>query len=148
MPRNVYIDSGQSNFAQNISIGPHRLQVDEPSDLGGKDRGPTPYELLMAALGACTCITVRMYAERKQWPLEGVHVKLSYARAHAEDSARCDTEVRMIDQVEMEISFVGYLSEDQRQRLMAIANMCPVHRTLSSQIQIRERLAINPQPPA
>jgi len=85
-------------------------------------------------------MTVRMYAERKQWPLQGVHVRLSYAKVHAEDCAECDTRVAMVDQIEIEISLLGDLSEDQKRRLLEIANKCPVHRTLTSQVQIRTRL--------
>jgi len=87
-------------------------------------------------------VTVRMYADRKQWPLEGVHVELAYARVHAEDCAGCDDAGAMIDAIDMQISFLGDLSEDQRTRLMEIANKCPVHRTLSSPIQIRARPAL------
>jgi uncharacterized OsmC-like protein len=94
-------------MSRTISIGPHVLQADEPSDWGGNDAGPNPYELLLAALGACTSMTVRMYAERKQWPLEGVHVGLTYARVHAEDCAECDNELRLADRIEIEISFFG-----------------------------------------
>jgi putative redox protein len=141
VPRNVIVDAGQLRYAQNISVGPHVLQADEPVEVGGKDAGSNPYELLLAALGSCASITVRMYSERKQWPLQGVHVDLSWARVHAEDCANCDTEVRTVDEIEMEISFLGDLSEDQRKRLFEIANKCPVHRTLSSQVQIRARLA-------
>ena len=140
MSRNVIVESGRSRYVQNISVGPHLLQADEPSDAGGNDAGPNPYELLLAALGACTSMTVRMYAERKQWPLQGVHVRLSYAKVHAEDCAECDTRVAMVDQIEIEISLLGDLSEDQKRRLLEIANKCPVHRTLTSQVQIRTRL--------
>ena len=141
MSRNVSVDAGPLRYAQTISVGPHVLQADEPVEVGGNDAGPNPYELLLAALGSCASITVRMYSERKQWPLQGVHVGLSWARVHAEDCAEFDTEVRMVDGIEMEISFLGDLSDDQRQRLLEIANKCPVHRTLSSQVQIRARLA-------
>ncbi len=148
MPRNVTVTSGQSRYVQNISVGPHLLHADEPRDAGGNDAGPNPYELLLAGLGACTSMTIRMYAERKQWPLQGVHVGLSYAKIHAEDCADCDTEVRMVDQIEMEISFLGDLSEDQKRRLMEIAGKCPVHRTLTSQVQIRTRLTVAVPPSA
>ena len=144
MTRNVSVDAGRLRYVQNISIGPHVLRADEPSDGGGNDAGPNPYELLLASLGACTSITVRMYAERKQWPLEGVHVDLSYARVHAEDCAQYDTAARMVDRIEMQISFVGDLSEEQQRRLMEIASHCPVHRTLSSQVQIRAQLTSPP----
>ena len=147
MPRNVYVDAGRLRYAQTISVGPHTLQGDEPSDVGGNDAGPNPYELLLAALGTCTSITVRMYAERKQWPLQGVHIGLSYAGVHAEHSAQCETEVRMVSLIEMELSFFGDLSEEQQRRLMEIANKCPVHRTLTSQIQIRSRRTGDSSPP-
>jgi len=137
----VGVDAGPLRYAQTISVGPHVLQADEPVDVGGNDAGPNPYDLLLAALGSCASITVRMYSERKQWPLQGVHVGLLWGRVHAEDCAECDTELRMVDGIEMEIAFLGDLSEDQRQRLLEIANKCPVHRTLSSQVQIRARLA-------
>ncbi|MGZ3433817.1 MAG: OsmC family protein [Isosphaeraceae bacterium] len=107
MSRNVFVHSGPSRYVQSISVGPHVLQADEPSDSGGNDAGPNPYELLLAALGACTSMTVRMYAERKQWPLQGVQVSLSHARIHAEDCAECDTKIGMVDRIEVEVSFTG-----------------------------------------
>ena len=141
MSRNVTVDGGAVRYSQTIIAGPHLLRGDEPVDAGGSDTGPNPYELLLAALGSCASITVRMYADRKQWPLESVHVELSYGAAHADDSAACDTETRMITGIEMEVSFLGDLSEQQQQRLLEIANKCPVHRTLTSRIQIRGTLA-------
>jgi len=142
MPRSVVVKSGPSRYGQNISVGPHGIQVDEPRDVGGNDEGPNPYELLLAALGACTSMTVRMYAERKQWPLQGVEVRLTHSRIHAEDCAECDTKQGMLDRIEAEITFIGDLSDDQRHRLLEIANICPVHRTLVSEVQIRTRLAM------
>ena len=136
MARNVSVDSGPSRYSQNISIGPHVFQADEPPDVGGNDAGPNPYELLLAALGACVSITVRMYAERKQWPLQGVHVDVSCARVHAKDSPQSDTKPAMIDRIEVGVSFRGGLSEVQQHRLLEIANKCPVHRTLVSEVQI------------
>lgn len=141
MARNVVIDDERLRYVQNISVGPHVLQADEPAEAGGLDAGPNPYELLLAALGTCAAITVRMYAERKQWPLEGVHVELSWARVHADDCADCDAELLLVDGIEMELSFLGNLSEDQRRRLIEIANKCPVHRTLSSRVSIHTRPA-------
>ena len=141
MARTVVVDDGRLRYVQNISVGPHLLQADEPAEADGMDAGPNPYELLLAALGACAGITVRMYAERKQWPLEGVHVGLSWARVHADDCADCDAELRLVDGIEMELSFRGELSEHQRRRLIEIANKCPVHRTLSSQVPIHTRPA-------
>jgi uncharacterized OsmC-like protein len=142
MPRSVVVKAGPSRFSQNISVGPHLLQADEPRNVGGNDEGPNPYELLLAALGACTSMTVRIYAERKQWPLQGVEVSLAHSRIHAEDCAECDTKQGMLDRIEAEITFIGDLSDDQRHRLMEIANICPVHRTLVSEVQILTRLAM------
>ena len=141
MSRVVSIDSGQPRFLQNITVGPHSLPADEPVAAGGSDAGSNPYELLLAALGSCASITVQMYAERKQWPLEAVHVALSWGQVHTEDCTDCDKIRGLIDAIEMEISFRGNLSEVQRQRLIEIANKCPVHRTLSSQVPIRTRSA-------
>jgi uncharacterized OsmC-like protein len=139
--RTVVVNSGPSRFGQNISVGPHRLRADEPPDVGGNDEGPNPYELLLAALGTCTGMTVRLYAERKQWPLKGVEVRLAHSRIHAEDCAECETKQGMLDRIDAEIIFTGDLSDEQKHRLMEIAEKCPVHRTLLSEIQIRTRLA-------
>ena len=141
MSRNVTVDAGTLRFLQSISIGPHSIRADEPVAAGGHDAGANPYELLLAALGSCASITVRMYAERKQWPLEGVHIELSWGQVHAEDCADCDQSFGMVAGIKMEISFRGNLSEVQRQRLIEIANKCPVHRTLSAQVPIRTRAA-------
>ena len=141
MPRTVLVDSGGARHVQRISARSHHLQADEPRDAGGGDAGFDPYELLLAALGACTSITVRMFAERRQWPLEGVRVALYHAKAHAEDCATCDTEVRMIDRIDVELLLFGPLSDDQLTRLLEVAKKCPVHRTLSNPISIRVRLS-------
>jgi putative redox protein len=146
MSRSVHVHSGSSRYVQNISVGSHVLRADEPSDYGGNDVGPNPYELLLAALGACTSMTVQMYAERKQWPLEGVQVNLSYARVHAEDCAECETKVGMIDRIELGISFIGDLSDEQQRRLLEIADKCPVHRTLVSRPQIDTKLIVAGSP--
>ena len=146
MSRRVCVDTKQPPYVEEVLVGGHRLLADEPSEAGGTDAGPGPYELLLAALGTCTCITVRMYAQRKQWPLEAVRVTLTHAKVHAEDCVACETEVRSIDQIEMEISLVGDLSGEQRQRLLAIAGKCPVHRTLTSQVRINARAGHLPEP--
>lgn len=140
MSRTVTVNSEISRYAQNISVGPHILRADEQNDVGGNDAGPNPYELLLAALGACTSVTVRMYADRKQWPLRGVQVSLSYSKVHAEDCAQCDTKDGMVDRIELRISFTGDLSDEQKNRLLEIANKCPVHRTLISKVQIESVL--------
>jgi uncharacterized OsmC-like protein len=140
MPRSVLVNGGRSGFLQEISIGPHRLQADEPVEAGGGDMGPNPYELLLAALGACTSMTLRLYAGRKQWPLEGVEVRLTHSRIYAEDCANCETKPGMLDHIQREILLFGDLSEEQRSRLLEIADRCPVHRTLTSEIKIDTRL--------
>jgi putative redox protein len=140
MTRTVRVSSGPLRYAEEISVGPHVLHADEPNEAGGKDVGPNPYELLLAALGACTSMTVRMYAERKEWPLEDVQVSLSFSRVHAQDCEMCDTEFAIVDRIEAGISFAGSLSEDQQLRLLEIANKCPVHRTLVSGSRIDMRL--------
>ena len=140
MSMKVCVNSGSLRYAQEIAIGPHVLHADEPSEFGGNDTGPNPYELLLAALGACTSMTVRMYAERKQWPLKEVHISLAHSKIHAEDCAACETKIGTVDQIQLEISFAGDLSEEQRVKLLEIANKCPVHRTLVSEIRIEAKL--------
>lgn len=137
----VVVTGAASGFVQEIETGGHRLVADEPQVAGGTDTGPSPYELLLAALGSCTSMTVAMYARRKQWPLERVVVRLQHARVHAEDCAECETKEGMLDRIEREITLSGPLSAEQRERLLEIANRCPVHRTLTSEIDIRTRLA-------
>jgi putative redox protein len=137
MSRSVSVTSGCLRFVQNISIGPHVLKADERHEPGGTEAGPDPHELLLAALGACAAITVQMYADRKQWPLEQVHVDLSYAKVPAEDGADSDTPVHA---VEMGISFSGGLSEDQARKLLEVAGKCPIHRLLTSPVPIQTKL--------
>jgi uncharacterized OsmC-like protein len=142
MPRNVSVSSGSLRFVQNISVGPHVFKADEPNENGGKDAGPDPHEMVLAALGACAGITVQMYADRKRWPLEGVHVVLSYAKVPAEDRADSDTKMGMVDGIEMGISFDGDLSEEQQCRLLEIAGKCPIHRLLTSPVPIQTKLLV------
>jgi uncharacterized OsmC-like protein len=133
----VHSDTGLS---ASIRIGEHELTVDEPLSAGGKDAGPNPYELLLAALGACTAITVRMYAQMKGWPLASVEVRLSHDRIHAEDCANCETREGVIDRISKELVLHGELDDAQRERLASIAERCPVHRTLTREIVIDQRL--------
>jgi putative redox protein len=121
-------------------LGDHRLVADEPTAVGGTGTGPGPYDLLLAALGSCTSMTVGLYARGKQWPLEAVRVRLRHSKIHAADCQDCETKVGMIDQIERDIELVGSLDGEQRARLLDIANKCPVHRTLTSEIAIRTRL--------
>lgn len=136
----VVVRGGATGFAQEIEAGRHRLVADEPVEAGGTDTGASPYDLLLAALGACTSMTVSMYARRKRWPLEEVTVRLRYSRIHAQDCAECETGEGMLDRIEREIGLTGPLDAEQRGRLLEIANRCPVHRTLVSEIDIRTRL--------
>jgi len=129
-----------TNFAQEILAGSHRLTADEPFSAGGSDTGPNPYDLLLSSLGACTSMTVALYARRKYWPLARVTVKLSHAKAHADDCAECDPHDGVIDHIEREIELTGPLTGDQKTRLIAIAGKCPIHRTLTSNIDIRTHL--------
>ncbi|MEM6960100.1 MAG: alpha/beta fold hydrolase [Myxococcota bacterium] len=126
-------------FRNSIQLGAHRLVADEPKEMGGTDLGANPYELLLASLGACTSMTLRMYADRKKWPLESVDVKLRHRKIHAKDCADCETENGMIDEIEREIALEGPLDDEQRARLMEIADRCPVHRTLHSEVRVRTK---------
>jgi uncharacterized OsmC-like protein len=113
--------------------------ADEPVSFGGTDEGISPYDLLLAALGSCTSMTVGLYARRQGWPLQNVTVTLRHAKIHATDCAECVTKVGKIDRIEREIAFDGSLTPEQRKRLLDVADMCPVHRTLKSEIDIRTK---------
>ncbi len=132
----VVQETGWGRFQQAIAAGPHRLLADEPESYGGKDTGPTPYGLLLAGLGACTAMTVRMYADRKKWPLERVRVTLRHEKIHAEDCADCETKVGRIDHISRDLAFFGDLDADQRARLLEISEKCPVHRSLHAEVKI------------
>jgi putative redox protein len=141
-PRQVVVrETRNSKFQQTVSIGPHRLLADEPVPAGGEDTGPGPYDFVLAGLGACTSMTMRLYADRKALPLERTTVTLSHRKIHAEDCAECETKAGMLDQIDMVIAMEGALDAEQRKRLMEIADKCPVHRTLTSEIQIVTRPA-------
>ena len=140
MTTTVIVHGNAAGFAQEISVGPHRLAADEPVAAGGTDTGPNPYDLLLAGLGACTSMTVAMYARRKQWPLEAVTVRLRHSKIHAADCESCETKEGLLDRIERDVEFTGPLSEEQRARLLEIANKCPVHRTLTSEVDIQTRL--------
>jgi uncharacterized OsmC-like protein/alpha/beta superfamily hydrolase len=137
----VIVSGGAAGYAVEAVSARHRWGADEPVDQGGTDTGPTPYDLLLSALGACKAITARMYADRKGWPLKGVRVLLRHSRIHAEDCANCETREGMLDRLESELEFLGPLAEGQRERLHEIADRCPVQRTLQSEVDIQSRLA-------
>jgi putative redox protein len=132
----VVTESGAGPYGQRIIAGGHQLVADEPAAIGGADSGPTPYDLLLAGLGACTAITVRMYADRKGWPLRQTTVRLRHRRIHATDCAYCETRTGQLDQIDRELQFEGELTDDQRARLLGIAERCPVHRTLHSEVLV------------
>ncbi len=135
----VVVRGNTSGFLQQIESGPHRFMADEPISLGGTNAAPDPYDYLLAALGACTSMTVNLYAKRKGWPLENVTVALSHSRIHATDCAECETKNGMLDRIEMEVTLAGPLTDAQRTVLMEAARRCPVHRTLKSEIKIDVR---------
>ena len=133
----VVRETGRGKFQQEVVWGPHHLTADEPVNVGGLGTGLGPYELLLASLGACTAMTLRLYAEQKKLPLKSVQVRLRHSRIHAEDCAECETKSGMLDRIERFITLDGSLDDEQRARLMQIADKCPVHRTLTSEIDIR-----------
>ncbi len=135
-PATVTVQTANGKFQQNISAGQHELLADEPVSFGGTDTGPSPYDLLLAGLGACTSMTIKMYADRKKWPLESVHIELEHSRDHVEDCQTCANDDNRIDVIDRAITLTGDLSDEQRARLMEIADRCPVHRTLENRIDI------------
>src|SRR5438477_1460415 len=135
----VIVRGDAAVFAQQIDVGPHRLTADEPIEVGGRDTGPSPYDLLLAALGSCTSMTVSLYARTKKWPLESVTVNLRHSKIHAADCRDCETKEGKIDRIERDIHLVGALDQEQRKKLLEIADKCPVHRTLHSEINIQTR---------
>ena len=137
----VVASTGVGKFQQLMLDGRHALLGDEPRAAGGDDTGPGPYEFLLMALGSCTSMTVHLYAARKKWPLEQVIVRLRQERVHARDCADCEEPSAMVHRIEKTIELIGVLDEAQRRRLLEIADHCPVHRTLTSKIEIASALA-------
>lgn len=133
----VVVTGNASNFIQDVSIGKHRFRVDEPIHIGGTGAAPDPYDYLLAGLGACTSMTVGLYARKTGIPLKGVTVSLAHSRIHAEDCSECETKQGWLDRIDVEVRFEGDLNEEQRAKLIEIAGKCPVHRTLKSEINIR-----------
>jgi uncharacterized OsmC-like protein/alpha/beta superfamily hydrolase len=135
-------EAGEGISPQVIAAGRHRMRGDEPEKVGGTDSGPDPYSYLLAGLGACTSMTIRMYAERKGYPLERAEVRLKHAKVHATDCEECETKSGKIDVIQREIELLGDLTEEQRTDLLRIADRCPVHRTLHSEIHIESVLVV------
>jgi uncharacterized OsmC-like protein/alpha/beta superfamily hydrolase len=131
---------GKSELVTDILADGHRLVADEPISSGGTNLGPAPYDYLMAGLGACTAMTLRMYADRKDWPLDSVTVRLNHQKIDAADCEACATREGRLDQIERQIELAGALDAQQKDRLLQIANRCPVHRTLKSEIVIKTEL--------
>jgi len=132
--------SAQSKDGLKVQIfaGRHGMIADEPLDLGGDDAGPTPYDFLLSALAACTIMTLHLYAERKGWPLEKVEVELSTKKIYARDCEDCESDPdAKIDVIERSLKIIGDLDQEQRERLIVMADRCPVHRTLTSETKIR-----------
>src|SRR5215472_6027184 len=137
----VVVRGGARNFQQEITAGKHHLVADEPVNVGGGDAGPDPYDYLLASLGVCTSMTVGLYARRNKLPLEKITVSLWHSRIHARDCEECQTKEGMLDRIDVEVELTGSLSADQHAKLMEIAAKCPVHRTLTSEVNIRLRSA-------
>jgi putative redox protein len=137
---NEVIVSSSGYLKQEITAGRHAFIADEPVEFGGTDEGPDPYSLLLAALGACTSMTLQMYAKRKGWPLAQVKVTLSHSRIHAKDCEECETKEGKITRIERRITLKGNLDDEQRARLLEIAAKCPVHKTITSEISILDSL--------
>jgi len=140
-PADVVVRGNASGFLQEIISGAHQLGADEPVSAGGGDAAPGPYDYLLVGLGACTSMTVGLYARSKKWPLENISVSLRHSRIHARDCAECETKNGMLDRIDVEIGLSGALTAEQRAKLLEIAGKCPVHRTLKSEINIRLRTA-------
>ena len=136
----VIVKGTAAGFAQKVEIGSHHLDADEPVSVGGTDTGASPYDLLLAALGTCTSMTIGLYARKRRWPLENITVSLRHSKIHAIDCEECETKEGKIDRIELDIQLTGSLTEEQRAKLMEIAAKCPVHQTLTSEINIKSRL--------
>ncbi len=132
----VVVKTGAAGYCTEIIAGGHGITADEPVSVGGTNRGPSPYDYLVAALGACTSITLRMYADRKKWPVEGITVRLDHRKIHAADCGVCENSIGKIDHITREIELAGPLDAEQKQRLLEIADKCPVHRTLHSEVVV------------
>ena len=137
----VIVHGDAKGFAQKIDIGAHHIVADEPVSYGGTDTGASPYDLILAALGSCTSMTIGLYARKRKWPLENISVSLRHSKIHAQDCEECETKEGRIDRIEMEIHLDGALSDEQRAKLMEVAGKCPIHQTLTHEINIKTRAA-------
>jgi len=135
----VIVRGDAKGFAQKVDLGSHQLTSDEPVSYGGTEAGPSPYDLLLAALGACTSMTIGLYARKRGWPLENITVSLRHSKIHAKDCDDCETKDGKVDRIWRDIHLTGNLTDEQRAKLMEVAQKCPVHQTLTSEINIKTR---------
>ncbi|MGD2132376.1 MAG: OsmC family protein [Maricaulaceae bacterium] len=133
----LVVETGDGLYQNRVSVDGHVFLADEPLEAGGMDTGPDPYDLLAASLGACKSMTMRMYAQRKSWPLTRAQVRVVHAKVFAKDCEDCETDHGSIDEFRVEIELTGDLDDEQRARLIEISERCPVHRTLQGEIKIR-----------
>jgi len=140
----VVVRGGVDSFKQEITAGKHHLVADEPTSVGGGDGGPDPYDYLLASLGVCTSMTIGFYARRNHLPLDKIMVSLWHSRIHATDCEECETKEGMLDRIDVEVELTGSLSAEQHAKLMDVAAKCPVHRTLTSEVNIRLRAVEKP----
>jgi putative redox protein len=136
-PADVIVRGNATSFLQEIEVGPYRLRADEPVSVGGTDTAPDPYDYILAGLGACTSMTIGLYARRMKLPLESITISLRHSRIYAKDCEECETKEGMLDRIDVEIALTGALTSEQRAKLMEMAGKCPVHRTLTSEINVR-----------
>jgi putative redox protein len=139
--KSVLVKVGADTLLADVEAGRHTFVLDEPLDAGGHDQGPTPYDLLLSALGACTAITLRLYADQKKWPLEAIEVRLRHQRVHRSDCEHCEQPGEMLEEIEKELRLLGPLTPEQRQRLELVSQKCPVQKTLMAGLRISTRLA-------
>jgi uncharacterized OsmC-like protein len=137
----IIVRGSARDFQQEVTAGKHHFIADEPVSVGGGDAGPDPYDYLLASLGVCTSMTVGYYARRNHLPLESITVSLRHLRIHAKDCEECETRDGMVDRIDVEIELTGALNAEQHAKLMQVAAACPVHRTLTSEINVRLRAA-------
>ena len=139
----VVVRGSAKNFQQEVTAGKHKFVADEPASVGGSNAGPDPYDYLLTALGVCTSMTIGFYARRNRLPLENITVSLSHSRIYAADCEECETRDGMLDRIDVDVELTGPLTAEQHAKLMQVAAKCPVHRTLTSEINIRLRAAEN-----